>query len=65
MKSVLKLKLSPELCEHAGSIEVEGAVHPIESDEEHQDDQEAQRLKKCSLFPPVCYSVTVLQCDVK
>ena len=44
--------VSPKLWEHAGTIEVEGTVDPVECDQEHQDDQNAQRLEKCSLFPP-------------
>ena len=56
MQLVLKVKVSgasPKLGEHARSVEVEGAVDPVEGDQEHQDDQDAQWLEKCSLFPPV------------
>ena len=44
---------SPKFGEHARPVEVEGAVDPVEGDQEHQDDQDAQWLEKCSLFPPV------------
>ena len=56
MQLVLKVKLSvasPKFGEHARPVEVEGAVDPVEGDQKHQDDQDAQWLEKCSLFPPV------------
>ena len=43
---------SPEFCKHAWSIEVERAVDPIEGDEEHKDDKDAQGVEEGSLFPP-------------
>ena len=47
------LELSPKFCKHAGSIEVERAVDPIEGDEEHENDEDAQGVEEGSLFPPV------------
>ena len=48
----MMLVWSPKFCKHAGSIEVERAVHTIEGDEEHEDDKDAQGVEEGSLFPP-------------
>ena len=45
--------VSPKLWEHARSIEVERTIDPVERDQEHQDDQDAQGLEESSLLPPV------------
>ena len=52
LSSLPNEKQIPKFCKHAGSIEVERAVHTIEGDEEHEDDKDAQGVEEGSLFPP-------------
>ena len=49
----MRLVCSPKFCKHAGAVEVERAVDPIEGDEEHEDDKDAQGVEEGSFFPPM------------
>ena len=46
------LEQSPKFCKHAGSIEVERAIDPVEGDEEHENNKDAQGVEKGSFLPP-------------